>query len=131
MADKPKEKKGETIVLSNLHVYLLRQSPSISALMTATDIPKPAKLKIYKFFFSLMDRPEAKALYETVDEIVAECMKEDPEAPLPPLADPMFNGIFDKNSGIEIKKLQLSGKEIPNAISPADMIGLSWLVEFP
>ena len=130
MADKSKKKQGKTIVLSNLHIYLLRQSPSIGVLMAATDIPKPAKLKIYKFFFSLMDRPEAKALHETVDEIVAEWTKEDPEAILPSLNDPVFDGIFDKDSGIEIKKLQLSGKEIPDAISSADMMGLTWLIEF-
>ncbi len=118
------------IKLNNFQIYLIRRDPSIGVLMAATDIPKSAKLKIYNFFFSLMDRPEAKSLCRITDEIVAEFEKENPEAPPVMLNDPMFTEIFGKDAEIEIKKLQLSGKEIPDAISPADMMGLSWLIDF-
>ena len=120
----------EEIKLDNFQICLIRQSKSINVLMAATDIPKPAKLKIYKFFFSIMDRPEAKSLYRTTDEIVAEFMKENPEANPPMLNDPMFAEIFEKDSGITITKLQLTGEDIPDSISPADMIDLSWLINF-
>jgi len=120
----------EEINLNSLQVCLIRNSESVHALMAATDIPKPAKLKIYHFFFSIMDRPEAKALYQTADEIVAEFEKENPEAPPVMLNDPMFAEIFEKDPGITIKKLQLTGEDIPDSISPADMIGLSWLINF-
>ena len=120
----------EEIKLDNFQICLIRQSVSINALMAATDIPKATKLKIYSFFFSIMDNPKAKAVYQTTDETVAGFMKENPEADPPMLNDPMFAEIFKKDSGITIKKLQLTAEDIPDTVSPADMIGLSWLINF-
>ena len=120
----------EEIELDNFQVCLIRQFPSVNALMAATDIPKAAKLKIYGFFFSIMDNPKAKAVYQTIDEMVSEFKKENPEAPPVMMNDPMFAEIYEQDSKIKVKKLQLTAEDIPDSLSPADMIGLSWLIHF-
>ncbi len=127
--DLDKKRAGE-IELDNFQVALIRQSKSINTLMAATDIPKPAKLKIYSFFFSIMDNPKAKAVYETTDEVLAEFVAKNPDAPPAMMNDPMFAEIYAQKSGIKITKLQLTAEDIPDALSPADMVGLSWLIHF-
>ncbi len=128
--DEHRSTEPEEFELDNFQVCMIRQSKSVNALMSATDIPKPAKLQIYSFFFFIMDNPKAKAVYKATDEILAEFVAANPEAPPVMLNDPMFNEIYEQKSGIKIKKLQLTAEDIPDALSPADMVGLSWLIHF-
>ena len=128
--DEHRPAQPEEIELGNFQVCLIRQSSSVQALMAATDIPKAAKLKIYSFFFSVMDNPKAKALYQLVDEMVAEFTAKNPDAPPVMFNDPLFKEIYEQGSGIKITKLQLTAEDIPDALAPADMFGLSWLINF-
>ncbi len=128
--DEHRSTEPEEFELDNFQVCMIRQSKSVNALMTAIDIPKKAKLKIYNFFFSIMDDPKAKAVYKAVDEVLAEFVAANPEAPPVMMNDPMFNEIYEQKSGIKITKLQLTAEDIPDALSPADMVGLSWLINF-
>jgi hypothetical protein len=123
-------KGPEEIELNNFQLNLVRMSKATNDLMAAADIPKTAKLKIYTFFMGIMDRPEVKALFKTIDETAAEHLKENPTAELM-IADPLFKEIYEQESGVKVKKLQLTGEDIPDTFSSADMIGLSWLIDFP
>lgn len=125
----------EEAELDNFQLNLIRNSPVIKAIMDAKDIPKKAKLKIYTFFFAVMDRPEVKALYKALDEIHAEYVKENPEQLEDGekigvrLDNPIFTEIYEQDSRVKIKKLYLTGEEIPDAVSVADMMGLAWLIK--
>ena len=124
------ENTVKEVELDNFQLNLIRNSPAIKAIMEAKDIPKVAKLKIYTFFYSIMDRPEVKALYKALDEIHAECVKENQGQEIR-LNDPVFDEIYGQDSRGKVKKLQLSEDEIPDAISVADMMSLDWLIKFP
>lgn len=126
--NKHRPSEPEEAELDNFQVNLIRNSPVIKAIMEAKDIPKTAKLKIYTFFFAVMDRPEVKALYKALDEIHAEHVKENQEQEIR-LNDPIFDEIYGQDSRVKIKKLYLAGEEIPDAVSVADMIGLAWLIK--
>ena len=103
--------------------------PSIKKLIDSKELGGKFKLKLYKFIISIIDSDEAKALQKLIKEISDAYKEDNPDTPLQ-LSDPIFEDIFEQDSGLEIILFKVDDKELPSDITVQDMLMLNIFFDF-
>lgn len=130
--------QGELIKFTNgmIDAYVNRdRNPAITKLRQLIGIGSDLRMNIFTFTNTVMDSPQAKALLETINEMVkehADRQKDlDPVQQKPLNIDhPAIQEFFNLESGLEIRKLVIPNKRIPDSFTPEDMLATKWFVEW-
>lgn len=124
------KKKPATFKLLNGQVQAFRSNPGITKLMQAESLTTASKMALFKTFYSVIDSAEAKALFDTVDGIIVQHEKDNPEGPPIKWDDPKFLELFEKESGIKVSKLSVTEDEMPGNFTSENLVAVLWLVDF-
>lgn len=120
-----------------------------------TQLKSTVRLEVYKFSLQIFKSDEMEAYQKVRGEIIENFKKEEQakidaereklkdqglskeaiEARLPKMPDlksdhPDLKELIEAQSGLELRKLKVKNDDLPDSFLPANMVRLSWLINF-
>ena len=122
------------IKLTNGMIYAIQNHPSFGKIVSSACWRSDTKFLIKRWLRKLNDSPEVKAYNDTRNELVRahdEAQKEKNELDRTALTldHPDIQKLHEMDSGLEIEKLILKSKILPDDLSPAEQMSIDWLIE--
>jgi len=156
--DKPQEKKGELVSLTNGMIDGFQRNPAIVKLRGAQGLRAELKYKVFKLIKMITDSTEAKTLHEMLEDMAKkhdqdhEKQKKEIEIleakesrndleekrlsklreeviPLQ-ITDPTVQELFDIESGLSVEKLIIPIGQLPQDFTATDMFVTDWIIEY-
>lgn len=135
---KEEPKQGELIKFTNgmIDAYVNRdRNPAITKLRQLVGIGSDIRMKIFTFTNTVHDSPQAKALLETINEMVREHEDrqkdlEDEKKTTLNIDAPEIKEFFKLESGLEVRKIIMPSNRIPDHFTAEDMLATKWFVEW-
>jgi len=134
VAGEVEEKDPELVEFTNRMLVSLRFNEAIANLTTAKGWKSDDKFKMVAFLKGIMDSPEIKAYDDMIKDIKKEHDEEqekldEDERKALSNDDPQVAELLDVETGLSVKKLKIKVKVLPEAVSAADVMGASWLID--
>ena len=130
--------QGELIKFTNgmIDAYVNRdRNPAITKFRQLPGIGSDLRQRIFTFSNTVMDSPQAKALLETINEMVKEHDErekdlKDEEKTVLDIDAPEIKEFFKLEPGLEVRKIIMPSNRIPDHFTAEDMLATQWFVEW-
>lgn len=124
----PEKKKGEVIKLTNGMIDGFQRNESIIKLRKER-LSIVQRQELYKLSRTIIDSTEAKALQDHLQAMEAERKKTQNPTPLL-VTDPEIQALFNLDSGLEVRKVQIPMKLLTTDFTANDMFVTDWIIDF-